>query len=153
MTGLDAAPDHCNPHLEPWPIYRNPGHELLLTEGCDHASVKLLIVPPRWTAFWGRFLRDRVGAASLVALAPAGGEGLGEGEGAPTACTLTPPLSLAGRGRSACMAAREKPTLESRWTGGGRFIFFIDTRRVSGGQAGGNFGASLAGDVRGEGEA
>jgi Glycine/sarcosine/betaine reductase component B subunits len=74
---------------------------------------------PSPQAFWGRFLRDRTGAASLVALAPAGGEGLGEGEEAPTACTLTPALSLAGRGRSACMASREKPTLVSQGGGDG----------------------------------
>jgi Enoyl-CoA hydratase/isomerase len=85
--------------------------------GGDLPGLSLCLPPscllPHKGAFWGRFLRDRVGAASLVSLAPAGGEGLGEGEGAPTACTLTPPLSLAGRGRSACTAAREKPTLVS----------------------------------------
>jgi hypothetical protein len=32
-------------------------------------------------ALWGRFLARQLGAASLVSLAPAGGEGLGEGEG------------------------------------------------------------------------
>ena len=34
---------------------------------------------PRRQAYKGRFFADRTGAAALVSLAPAGGEGLGEG--------------------------------------------------------------------------
>jgi hypothetical protein len=61
----------------------------------------------------GRLLARPIGAASLASLAPTGGEGLGEGEGAPAACTLTPALSLPGRGRSKHPTFREQPTLVS----------------------------------------
>ena len=83
-----------------------------ITGSCEVHRCDLFrhVAPPLAQAAAGHFLREAAGhdiAAYIDLPRPPGGE-------APTAGTLTPALSLPGRGRSAHIASREQPTLVRR---------------------------------------
>jgi len=94
------------------PVFLPSADDHRITRSCEvhRCDIFRHVSPPLAQAAAGHFLREAAGhdiAAYIDLPRPPGGE-------APTAGTLTPALSLPGRGRSAHIASREQPTLVRR---------------------------------------